>query len=184
MNDHPQHPDTPKPAPDTEPDTTPITVPAPGEALSVEAIIEQARTTRRRSSEDLARKLDRGEYLSGEEFYDTLRAQTLATWWLLVERHIRHVGGGLPLEQTLAKFVCWISSYLDNNDATPDVALSVGVLGPEIEHEFALIHFNRAWALIRRDAARTFRAQVEALAPASTGPEQAPSSSAGQEPTA
>ncbi|MFE0156518.1 hypothetical protein ACFWY5_55970 [Nonomuraea sp. NPDC059007] len=184
MSDQPKHSDSPKPPPDTEPDATTNALdpaPAQGKALSLEAIIEQARTTRRRTSEDFTQKLIRGEYLSGEQFYDTLRAQTLATWWLLVERHIRHTGGGLPLEQTLAKFASWISSYLDNNDATPDVALSVGVLGPEVEHEFALIHLNRAWDLIRRDAARTFIAQAEALAPASAEPEQAPSNSAGDE---
>ncbi|MFE0156735.1 hypothetical protein ACFWY5_57090 [Nonomuraea sp. NPDC059007] len=184
MSDRSQSPGAPKPAPDTETDATPAL--APGEALSMEAIIEQARTTRRDIADDIARRLGQGEHLSAEQLYDTLRAQTIATWWLLVDRHIRHAGRsqGLTQKQTLAKFASWISSYLDHDDPTPDVAMVVGVLGPEVEHEFALIHLNRAMALIRRDAARTFIAQAEALAPASAEPEQAPSNSAGQEPTA
>ncbi|MFD9939589.1 hypothetical protein ACFWYW_24995 [Nonomuraea sp. NPDC059023] len=182
MSDHPQHPDTPKPPPDSEAAAAILTTaPAPGETLSMEAIIEQARTTRRRSSEDIARRLGRGEHLSAEQFHDTLRAQTLATWWLLVDRHIRHAGRsqGLTQKQTLAKFAAWISSYLDHDDPTPDVAMVVGVLGPEVEHEFSIIHLNRAMALIRRDAARTFIAQAEALAPASA--EQSPAASSGEE---
>ncbi|MFD9950769.1 hypothetical protein ACFWYW_27320 [Nonomuraea sp. NPDC059023] len=184
MSDHPQHPDTPKPRNEAAATPTPAAAPAPGETLSMEAIIEQARITRRRSSDDIARRLGRGEHLSAEQLYDTLRAQTLATWWLLVDRHIRHAGRsqGLTQKQTLAKFASWISSYLDHDDPTPDVAMVVGVLGPEVEHEFALIHLNRAMALIRRDAARTFIAQAEALAPASA--EQIPANPTEQEMTA
>ncbi|MFI6296657.1 hypothetical protein ACIBEJ_34065 [Nonomuraea sp. NPDC050790] len=187
MINHPQHPTTPKPAPDPGPDfsTAPAPGSAPGEALSVEAVIEQARTMRQRNINDLARRLGRGEQLSGEQLRDTLRDQTLATWWLLVERHIRHAGGGLTPEQSMAKFASWISTYLKDDavEPVPDIALYVGLLGEDLEHEFVLHHVNRAMTLIRRDAARTFLRQVRSLAPASA--EQTPSgTSTGAEGTA
>ncbi|GAA4102296.1 hypothetical protein [Nonomuraea soli] len=158
------------------------TLPARNEALSVEALIEQARETQRRSIDGLARKLRLGQQPSAEQLYDILRAQTLGTWWVLVERHLRYAGGDQG--QTLARFLSLVSFYLNEDDTTRDITLAVGVLGPEDEHEFTLIHLNRAMDLIRRDAARTFLEQLMSLASASSEPEQSASGSAGQEGTA
>ncbi|MEU6718657.1 hypothetical protein ABZ897_44945 [Nonomuraea sp. NPDC046802] len=178
MCHHPQHPDAPMPAPDTH--TAPA--PAPSETLSVEAVIEQARQMRQRNADDIARRLGRGERLTAEQIYDTLRAQTLATWWLLVDRHIQHArsGRGLTPQQTVARFASWVSPYIDDDATAPDTLTTVRTLGLHCAHELALAHFDRALALIRQDAARTFLAQAKTLGPASPA-EQAPSSSAGQE---
>lgn len=143
------------------------------------AVIEQARQIRRRNAEDIFRQLGRGKRLSAEQLYNILHSQTLATWWLLVDRHIERIGDrGLSPKRAVERFVSWITPYL--NDATPpDPALAVRAFGLNSEHELALVHFDRAFALIRQDAARAFLAQVETLAPASV--EQAPSTSARQE---
>ncbi|MFI6295964.1 hypothetical protein ACIBEJ_30505 [Nonomuraea sp. NPDC050790] len=193
MRDHPQHPHGPKPDPDPDPSPGPglgldfstATAPAPGTTLSVEAVIEQARTMRRGNADDLARRLGRGERLSAEQLYETLRNQTLATWWLLVDRHIHYARGARALapEQTVARFVSWVSPYLEDDTVTPEVTQSVHILGPGLEHELALAHLERAMALIRRDAARTFLSQVKTLAPA-PAPQTPSSTSTGQEKTA
>jgi hypothetical protein len=177
VSDHPHYRDTPKPGPALDDSTGTGTT--ADKALRLETVIEQARTTRRRLADDIARRLHRGERLSAEQLYDTLRAQTLATWWLLVDRHIRYAreeGGPTP-ERMVAKFAFWVGSCLtaDAVGPAPDVALSVSALGPDVEHEIALAHFDRALALVRRDAARTFLGQVKTLAPASA--QQTPSSS-------
>ncbi|MFI6816119.1 hypothetical protein ACIBG7_27195 [Nonomuraea sp. NPDC050328] len=150
----------------------------------MEGVIEQAREMRQHNAEDIGRRLGRGERLTAEQLYDSLHAQTLATWWLLVDRHIQHAcgGRGRTTEQMVARYVAWVSPYLEEDTVAPDVALSVEVLGPDVEREFALAHFDRAMALIRRDAARTFMAQVKNLVPACT--EQIPAHSNEQEMTA
>lgn len=156
---------------------------APSPALSVEAVIEQAWQARQRNAGNVAGRLARGERLSAERLYDMLHTQKLAGWWLLVDRHSRHsrIGRGLTPAQAVAKYVSWISPYLDDDaPSEPDVAL--GVLGLSSVHELALAHLDRALALIRQDAASTFLAQAKSLEPASI--EQAPSTSAGQEATA
>ncbi|MGW0481381.1 MULTISPECIES: hypothetical protein [Nonomuraea] len=177
---NPQHPDAPAPAPDTG---TAVTSDLnPREPLSVEVVIAQARQMRQHNADIIGRRLGRGERLSAEVLYDTLHAQILAGWWLLVDRHIRHARGGrgLPSEQTVARFVAWISPYLDDDASALDTATNFRMLGLRCEHELALAHFERALALIRQDAARTFLTQAKALPPAS--PAEAPSSSsAGRE---
>ncbi|MFI6180542.1 hypothetical protein ACIA8R_33745 [Nonomuraea sp. NPDC051191] len=153
----------------------------PSEPVSVEAITEQARQMRQHNADTIGRRLSRGERLSAEVLYDILHAQTLAGWWLLVDRHIRHARGGrgLASEETVARFVSWISPYLDDDASALDTATSCRILGLHCEHELALAHFERALALIRQDAARTFLAQAKTLQPAS--PAEAPSSSSAQE---
>ncbi len=176
MSNLPQHPDASV--------TPPNAASAPNQTLSVEAVIEQARQMRQRNAEDIARRLGRGERLTAEQLYDLLHAQTLATWWLLIDRHIEHARGGRGLRsvQAVAKFVSWITPYL-NKATSPDPAIAVRAVGLHSERELAEAHFDRASALMRQDAARTFLAQVETLVPASST-EQAPSTSAGQETTA
>jgi hypothetical protein len=159
----------------------PDAAPATSEALSVEAIVEQVRRLRRRNAADIARRLGLGERLNAEQLYDILHAQTLATWWLLVDRHIQHArdGRGLTPEQTVNRFVSWISPYLDDDATEFDTAMTVRALGVQSGHELALAHFDQALALIRQDAARTFFAQVKRLASAFA--EQASSTSTEQE---
>ncbi|NRQ38432.1 hypothetical protein HII36_42385 [Nonomuraea sp. NN258] len=176
-----QHSDAPRPAPGT----APTSGHAPGEALSVEEAIEQARQLRQSNAEGIARRLGRGERLSAEVLYDILHTQTLAGWWLLIDRQIRHARGdrllrGLTPEHTVARFVSWISPYLDGDAIALEAALSVRVLGLRCEYQLALAHLDRALALIRQDAARDFLTQVKTLVPASSA-EQATSSSAGRE---
>lgn len=177
---NPQRPDALRPPPGT--DLTGSS--APGEALSVEGVIEQARQMRQRNAEGIARRLGRGERLKAEVLYDILHTQTLAGWWLLVDRHIQHARGGRGLtpEQTVARFVSWISPYLDDDASALDTATSFRVLGLRCEHELALAHIDRALALIRQNAARSFLAQVKTLVPACT--EQTPAHSNEQETTA
>ncbi|MGW2157527.1 hypothetical protein [Nonomuraea sp. NPDC001699] len=161
----------------------PDAAPKMSEALSMEAIIEQASEVRRRNADDIARRLGRGERLNAEQLYVTLHAQTLTGWWLLVDRYIQHERGGRDLtsEQTVARFVSWISPYLDDDASALDTATSSQALGLGCAHELALAHVERALALIRQDAARTFLDQAKTLGPASPA-EQAPgSSSAGRE---
>lgn len=179
---NPQHPDASTPDIDTGTGSAPTSSSTPSQALSVEAIVEQARQMRQHNAETIGRRLSRGERLRAEVLYDILHAQTLAGWWLLVDRHIQHARGGWGLtpEQTVARFVSWISPYLDDDASALDTVTSFRVLGLRCEHELALAHFDRALALIRQDAARTFLAQVKTLAPASPA-EQAPSNSARQE---
>ncbi|WP_177227717.1 hypothetical protein [Nonomuraea pusilla] len=148
----------------------------------MEAIIEQACQLRRHNADIIGQRLSRGERLSAEVLYGILHAQTLAGWWLLVDRRIQHVRGsrGLTPEQVVARFVSWIRPYREDDAVPANAATSVRVLGLHSEHGLALAHFDRALALIRQDAARTFLAQVKTLVPASPA-EQAPRSSAGQE---
>ncbi|MEU4574624.1 hypothetical protein [Nonomuraea sp. NPDC023979] len=176
----PQHPDTPTPGTNTGTDTTHSG--APGEALSLEAVIERARTLRQHNADDIGRRLGRGERLTAEQLYNTLRTQTLATWWLLVDRHIQHACDDRTTGQIVARYVSWVSPYLEEDTVAPDVALSVHILGPDIEHKLALAHFDRALTLIRRDTARTFMAQAKNLVPACT--EQTPARPTEQETTA
>ncbi|MEU8319789.1 hypothetical protein AB0C33_15620 [Nonomuraea sp. NPDC048881] len=177
---NPQHPDAPIPAPDTG--TAATSGPDHSEAPSVEVIIEQARQMRQHNADTIGRRLSQGQRLSAEVLYDILHAQTLAGWWLLVDRQIQHARGGRGLTpaHATARFVTWVSPYLDDDTTTPDTAGMVRALGLHCEHELALAHFDRALALIRQDAARTFLAQVKTLVPASSV-KQAPSSSAGPE---
>ncbi|MER6007948.1 hypothetical protein ABT120_56075 [Nonomuraea angiospora] len=169
MNNSPQHPATGAP---------PEGVPA-----SLEAIIAQARHTRQHHLDDIVRRLGRGERLTAEQIYDTLCAQTLCTWWLLVARHIEHADGGRLLPaQAVARFVSWITPYLD--DLTPlDPGTAQRALGLSSEHELALAHLDRSLALIRQGAARIFLTQAETFGPARSA-EQSPSASTGQEATA
>ncbi|MEV4391249.1 hypothetical protein [Nonomuraea sp. NPDC049607] len=177
---NPQHPDAPIPAPDTG--TAATSGPDQSEAPSVEVVIEQARQIRQHNADTIGRRLGQGQRLSAEVLYDILHAQTLAGWWLLVDRQIQHARGGRGLTpaHATARFVTWVSPYLDDDTTAPDTAGTVRVLGLHCEHELALAHFDRALALIRQDAARTFLAQVKTLVPASSS-EQAPSSSPGPE---
>lgn len=158
--------------------------PAPNATPSVETVIEQARQMRQRNAEDTFRRLGRGERLNAEQLYDLLHAQTLATWWLLVDRHIQHARGGRELtpEQAVAKFVSWVSPYLGDDPGDLDTTTSVRVLGLHCEHELAVAYFDGALALIRQNAARSFLAQVKTLVPACT--EQTPAHSTEQEMTA
>ncbi|MET8990814.1 hypothetical protein ABZW49_35640 [Nonomuraea wenchangensis] len=176
---NPQRTDASVPGVRTGMNSAPASSPAQRETLSVEAVIEQARQMRKHNADTIGRRLGRGERLSAEVLYDVLHAQTLAGWWLLVDRHIQH-GQGLTPEQTVARFVSWISPYQDDDSSVLDTATSFRVLGLRCEHELALAHVERALALIRQDAARTFLAQVTRLVPASPA-EQALGSSAGQE---
>lgn len=180
---NPQHPDAATSDMDTGTSGAPTSSPAQSEALSVEAAIEQARQIRKHNADAIGRRLSRGERLSAEVLYDVLHAQTLAGWWLLVDRHIQHARGGRDLTsaQTMARFVSWISPYLDDDASALDTVTSFQALGLRCQHELALAHVERALALIRQDAARTFLAQAKTLGPASPA-EQAPSSnSTGQE---
>ncbi|MFI6392210.1 hypothetical protein [Nonomuraea sp. NPDC050540] len=177
------HPTTGEPTPGDSPipvTPTPVTPtpPAREEALSVEAVIAQARQTQRRSIDGIARKLHRGQQPTAEQLYEMLHAQTLGTWWALVERKIRDAGGDQG--QALARFLPLISFCLEEDDSTPDVSLSVGIMTPDVDHEFTFIHLYRAMDLIRRQAARTFLEQAMSLAPTCPEPEQAPSGSAGR----
>ncbi|MFK4043155.1 hypothetical protein ACI2LC_45780 [Nonomuraea wenchangensis] len=176
---NPQRPDASVPGIRTGTSSAPASSSAQRETLSVETVIERARQMRQHNAETVGRRLSRGERLSAEVLYDVLHAQTLAGWWLLVDRHIQHVQGLTP-EQAVARFVSWISPYQDDDSSALDTATSSRVLGLRCEHELALAHIERALALIRQDAARTFLAQVTRLVPASPA-EQALDSSAGQE---
>ncbi|MFI6392209.1 hypothetical protein [Nonomuraea sp. NPDC050540] len=174
---------TPIPGTDTPPPDAPA-VPSP--ALSVEEIIEQARTTRRRNADDIAHRLARGEQLSAERLYDTLHSQKVGGWWLMIDRHIRYspIGRGLTPAKAVAKYVSWISPYLEDN-APCDPVCTFDALELKSVQELALAHLDRALALIRQDAARTFLEQAGSLAPASSAEhKQSPSGSAGQEATA
>ncbi|MFI9552697.1 hypothetical protein [Nonomuraea endophytica] len=173
---------TPIPGTDTPPPDGPA-VPSP--ALSVEEIIEQARTTRRRNADDIAHRLARGEQLSAERLYDVLHSQKVGGWWLMIDRHIRYspIGRGLTPAKAVAKYASWISPYLEDN-ASYDPVCTFDLLGAKSVQELALAHLDRALALIRQDAAHTFLEQATSLAPASTEHKQPPSSSAGQEATA
>ncbi|MFI9836346.1 hypothetical protein ACIHFD_04895 [Nonomuraea sp. NPDC051941] len=169
MNNSQQHPATGAP---------PTVVP-----VSLEAVIDQARSTRQQHIDDLFRRLGRGERLTAEQLHNTLHAQTLSTWWLLVARHIEHAdGGGLPPAQAIARFVSWITPYLED-PTSPDPEIAVQALGLSSEHELALAHLDRSLALIRQGAARAFLTQAEMLVPACST-EQSPDASTGQEATA
>ncbi|MFF0861408.1 hypothetical protein ACFYUV_06625 [Nonomuraea sp. NPDC003560] len=177
---NPQHPDPPKPSTDTGSASSA----APDEALAVEAVIEQAHNLRQSGVADIARRLSRGERLTAGQLYNLLHIQTLATWWMLIDRHLRHArdGRGLTTEQTVARFASWIRSYLDDDPGDLDTATSVLTPGRGPTQELALAHFDRGLALIRQNAARSFLNQVKTLVPACT--EQMPASSTEQEMTA
>ncbi|MEV0621720.1 hypothetical protein AB0I81_50925 [Nonomuraea sp. NPDC050404] len=169
MNDAPQYPATGAP-----PEKLPV---------ALEAIIEQARSARQHHLDDIVRRLGRGERLAAEQVYNTLRAQTLATWWLLVARHIQHAeSGGLNPAQAVARFVSWIKPYLDD-PTPPDPSPAVPADGQAGELELALAHLGHSLALIRQGAARSFLAQAESLMPACSA-EQAGGGSTGQQATA
>ncbi|MGW4792452.1 hypothetical protein ACWEPC_08580 [Nonomuraea sp. NPDC004297] len=169
MNNAPQHPATGVP---------PAKVPA-----SLQAITEQARSTWQHHLDDIVRRLGRGERLSAEQIYDALRAQTLCIWWRLMARHIEHAdGGGMPPAQAIARFVSWITPYL-NDPTPPDPNLNDGTRGRDGELELALAHLGHSLALIRQGAARIFLAQAETLVPACPA-EQSPNASIRQEATA
>ncbi|GAA4102302.1 hypothetical protein [Nonomuraea soli] len=161
-------------------------VPAgPSPVLSMEAVIEQARTMRLRNADDIAHRLARGERLDAERLYGVLHSQKLAGWWLLIDRHIRcgSVGRGLTPAGVVAKYVSWISPFLEER-ASCEAPFTFDVLGVKSVQELALAHLDRAMALIRQDAAGTFLEQVKSLAPASAEQEQSRSGLAGQEATA
>jgi hypothetical protein len=150
--------------------------------VSLQAITEQAQQTWQQHLDDIVRRLGRGERLTAEQIYDTLHAQTLCIWWRLMARHLEHAdGGGLRPAQAIARFVSWITPYLDN--PTPPEPSQVGTRGQDGELELALAHLGHSLALIRQGAARIFLAQAETLEPASLA-EQSPSASTGQEATA
>ncbi|MFC4014804.1 hypothetical protein ACFOY2_46815 [Nonomuraea purpurea] len=175
MNNSQRHPATGAP---------PERVPA-----SLQAITEQARHTWQHHLDDIVRRLGRGERLTAEQIYDTLRAQTLCIWWRLLARHIEHTESqGMRPDQSVAKFVSWITPYLDD-PTPPDPSQAVRRCGQDGELELALAHLGHSLALIRQGAARTFLAQAQTLAQAETlapacPAEQAPSASIGQEATA
>ncbi|MCF6476188.1 hypothetical protein FAF44_48790 [Nonomuraea sp. MG754425] len=175
MNDSPQHPAIGAP-----PDKLPA---------SLEAITEQARRAHQHHLDDTVRRLGRGERLTAEQVYEALHAQTLCRWWLLVARHIEHAdSGGLPPAQAIARFVSWITPYLDD-PTPPDPSQAVGTRGREGELELALAHLGHSMALIRQGAARTFLAQAQTLAQAeilvpTSLTKQSPSASTGREATA
>ncbi|MEV4175677.1 hypothetical protein [Nonomuraea sp. NPDC049709] len=149
----------------------------------LEAITEHARSVRQHHTDDLFRRLGRGERLTAEQIYDILYAQTLCTWWHLVARHLEYAdGGGLRPAQAIARFISWIAPYA-NNPTPPEPAMPAPAPRVDSERELALDHLNRSLALIRQDAARTFLAQAETLAPACSR-QQTPSASTGQEATA
>lgn len=158
---------------------------APSESVPdcLEAITEQARSARQHHLDDIVRRLGRGERLTAEQIYDTVRAQTLCTWWQMVARNIERADSeGVRPHHVVARFVAWITPYV--NDPTPPApATAARLLGLSSEDEFALEHLNRSLTLIRQGAARAFLAQAETLAPASFT-EQPPSASTGQEATA
>ncbi|MFB4267835.1 hypothetical protein [Nonomuraea sp. GTA35] len=146
-----------------------------------EAIIEQARSARQDHTDDIFRRLGRGERLSAAQLYDLLYAHTLCTWWLLVARHIAYAdGGGLRPAQAIARFVSWIAPYADT---PPEPTTHTQNPGADVEREPALDHLEHSLALIRHNAARTFLAQAETLAPACSH-QQTPAASTGQEATA
>ncbi|MGW6505732.1 hypothetical protein [Nonomuraea angiospora] len=159
----------------------------------LEAIIRQAERDRQDHLDDLFRRLGRGERLGAVQVHDTLRAQTLCTWWRLVARHLEHAdGGGLHPAQAVARFVSWIRPYATDptppNPTPPDpISLDPSqdgrTRGQDGERAFALAHLDHSLALIRQDAARAFLTQAETLVPACS-PQQSPSASAGQEATA
>ncbi|MEV0615685.1 hypothetical protein AB0I81_20385 [Nonomuraea sp. NPDC050404] len=149
----------------------------------LEAIIEQARSARKDHTDDIFRRLGRGERLSAAQLYDLLYAQTLSTWWLLVARHIEYAdSGGLRPAQAVARFISWIAPYADN-PTPPQPATDTPNPGADVERERALDHLERSLALIRHDAAHTFLRQAETLAPACSH-QQTPAASTGQEGTA
>ncbi|MBF8194717.1 hypothetical protein ITP53_55535, partial [Nonomuraea sp. K274] len=81
-------------------------------AAGLTAILEQAERDRQEHVDDLFRRMGRGERLGAVQVYDTLRAQTLYTWWRLVARHLEHAdGGSLRPAQAVARFVSWIRPY-------------------------------------------------------------------------
>ncbi|MGP3917746.1 hypothetical protein [Nonomuraea sp. 10N515B] len=150
---------------------------------SMGAIIQQTQHNWQHHLDDIIRRLGRGERLRAEQIYDTLHAQTLRTWWRLVARHIEHADGGeLSPAQSVARFVSWISPYLDD-PTSPEQSQAVRGRGQDGELEHALAHLNHSLALVRQGAARTFLAQAETLAPACCA-EQPASAPAGQEATA
>ncbi|NJP95417.1 hypothetical protein HCN51_39295 [Nonomuraea sp. FMUSA5-5] len=148
--------------------------------VSLEATIEQARNLRQQHSEDIFRRLGRGERLTAEQLYDTLRAQTLCIWWLLVARHVSYTdGGGSQPAQSVARFVSWIRPYA--NDPTPPLpATGAGALGMGSSHALALEHLNRSLELIRQDAARLFLTEAEKFTQAGST-QQLPGDSTGRE---
>ncbi|SEH02410.1 hypothetical protein SAMN05444920_12668 [Nonomuraea solani] len=169
MNNAQRHPATGAP---------PAQVPA-----ALQAITEQARQTWQRHLDDIVRRLGRGERLTAEQIFDTLRAQTVCTWWRLLVRHLEYAdGGGLRPAQAVARFVSWITPYLDD-PTPPESSRAAHAGGQDGELEPALAHLDHSLALIRQGAARTFLAQAETLVPASIT-KQSPSASAGQEATA
>ncbi|MGW4409627.1 hypothetical protein ACWEJ6_36755 [Nonomuraea sp. NPDC004702] len=148
-----------------------------------EVIIEQARSARQDHTDDIFRRLGRGERLSAEQVYDLLHAHTLCTWWLLVARHIEHAdSGGLRPAQAIARFISWIAPYA-NNPTPPEPATDTPSPGADVERALALDHLERSLALIRHDAAHTFLSQAETLALACSR-QQTPTASTGQEATA
>ncbi|MEV0386881.1 hypothetical protein [Nonomuraea sp. NPDC050643] len=169
MNTSPQHPAPAAPS---------GKVPA-----ALETVIEQARSARQQHLDDIVRRLGRGERLSAEQIYTTLRAQTLCTWWRLLARHIEYAeGGGVRPAEAVSRFVSWITPYLDD-PTPPDPNVTTRAPGRNGELDFALAHLDHSLALIRQGAARIFLAQAEILAPACSA-QQSPSASTGQETTA
>jgi hypothetical protein len=169
MNNPEQHPATGAP-----PEGTPV---------PLEAITEQARSARQHHTDDLFRRLGRGERLTAGQIYDTLYAHTLCTWWLLVARHIEYAdGGGLRPSQAIARFISWIAPYA-TDPIPPEPAMPAPAPRADVERAPALDHLERSLALIRQDAARTFLSQAKTLTAACSA-EQSPGASTGQETTA
>ncbi|MEV4581508.1 hypothetical protein AB0K16_50565 [Nonomuraea jabiensis] len=157
--------------------------PPDGGASLLEAITEQARSARQHRTDDLFRRLGRGERLTAEQIYDTLYSHTLCTWWLLVARHIEYAdSGGLRPAQAIARFVSWIAPYATNS-TPPEPAMPAPAPGADSERAAALDHLERSLALIRQNAARAFLLQAETLAPACSH-QQTPGTSTRQEDTA
>ncbi|MFB4285884.1 hypothetical protein ACBJ59_62275 [Nonomuraea sp. MTCD27] len=160
-----------------------IGAPPPAAPASLEAIIEQACSVRQHHTDDLFRRLGRGERLTAEQIYDTLHAHTVCTWWLLVARHIEYAdGGGLRPAQAIARFISWIAPYA-TDPTPPEPAMDAPAPGADSELTAALDHLERSLALIRQNAARAFLAQAETLAPACSR-QKTSEASPGQEATA
>ncbi|MBF8193338.1 hypothetical protein ITP53_48250 [Nonomuraea sp. K274] len=168
----------------TDPQRHAVTgAPPEGVPASLHAITEQVHHNCQQHLDDIVRCLGRGERLSAEQIYGTLRAQTLSTWWRLVTRHIERTDGGESRPaQSVARFVSWITPYLDD-PTPPDPRQAIGTRGQDNELELALVHLDHSLALIRQGAARIFLAQAETLGPACPA-EQSPTASPGQEATA